>query len=139
LPYTPLVRKHAWKLAPTVESPIGEHIRYVREQRKLLQKDAAEQMGVDVASVHNWETSKTQPVIVAMAGVIRFLGYYPFQEPQTLSERMLAYRRLNGLAVTQAADRLGVDEGTWRRWEHGERTPWPRFAKRLTNLFGTSR
>jgi len=95
-------------------------------------------MGVDVASVHNWETGKTQPVIAAMAGVIRFLGYYPFPEPQTLSERMLAYRRVNGLSFTAAAGRLGVDEGTWTKWEHGDRTPWPRFAKRLAELFAAS-
>jgi transcriptional regulator with XRE-family HTH domain len=46
-----------------------------------------------------------------------FLGYEPFLAPTTLTERMLAFRRREGLSVKDAALRAGVDEASWSRWE----------------------
>ncbi len=55
--------------------------------------------------------------------VIRFLGYYPFPKPQTLSDRLIAFRRLRGLSIKELARQLGIDEGTLAKWENGERGP----------------
>ena len=70
-----------------------------------------------------WEHDRTFPNIRMWPTVIRFLGYYPFPEPQTLSDRLIAFRRLRGLSIKELARQLGVDEGTLAKWENGEREP----------------
>lgn len=54
-----------------------------------------------------------------MPGIIKFLGYDPFPEPQTLGERLAAKRRMLGLSRKELAKRLGVDEETLARLETG--------------------
>jgi len=94
-------------------------------------------MHVDKKTVANWEKGKTEPPMTLMPKVLAFLGYDPLPVPGTLPERMLAYRQKHGLTTRAAADRLGVDQGSWIRWEQGERTPWPRFANRLAALLAS--
>ena len=60
-------------------------------------------LGVNECTYHNWETNKIEPIISMYPGIILFLGYYPFPEPQTLGERILAYRRKNGLSLFRMA------------------------------------
>ena len=55
--------------------------------------------------------------------VFSFLGFYPFPVPRTLSDRLIAFRRLHGLSRKELAGQLGVDEGTVAKWENGERGP----------------
>ena len=82
-----MVRKAIKRKAPAT---LGEHIRARRRELRLLQKEAAAEIGVTTDTVHNWETGKTDPPIGVMPQVLTFLGYDPFDEPQTLPERMLA-------------------------------------------------
>ncbi len=51
--------------------------------------------------------------------IIGFLGYEPWSSPQTLAEALIAERRRRGLSIEAAATLSGVDQGTWRMWEHG--------------------
>ena len=44
---------------------------------KLLQRDVAEQLGVDKTSVHNWEANHTKPDLQYMPAIVRFLRYNP--------------------------------------------------------------
>ncbi len=78
----------------------------------LFQKDVAQQAGVNEWTYLLWEHDRTFPNIRMWPTVIRFLGYYPFPKPQTLSNRLIAFRRrltvhagdnvvLNLLAVEQ--------------------------------------
>ena len=53
----------------------------------------------------------------SIPAIIELLGYDPFPEAASLSERLAAIRRANGWTIKQAAGQLGVDEGTWARWE----------------------
>lgn len=62
-----------------------------------------------------------------MARILSFLGYNPFPAPKNLSERLLAIRRVNGWTIKEAAGRLGVDEGTWSKWERTGWIPWHRY------------
>ena len=55
--------------------------------------------------------------------IIAFLGYEPWDEAITLGQRLLAERRRRGLLAKRAALLLGVDEGTFARWESGSRLP----------------
>ena len=95
---------------------LGDHLTRRRLTLKLTQSEAAKQLRVCPNTVLNWETGHTQPPVEAVPVILGFLGYDPFPEPQTLPERLLAKRRAFGLTIRQAAQQLGVDEGTWGAW-----------------------
>ncbi len=89
----------------------------------LFQKDVAQQLGVNELTYLLWEHDRTFPNIRMWPTVIRFLGYYPFPKPRTLSDRLIAFRRLRGLSIKELARQLGIDGGTLGKWEKGEREP----------------
>ncbi len=89
----------------------------------LFQKDVAQRRGVNKWTYLLWEHDRTFPNIRMWPRVIGFLGYYPFPKPQTLSDRLIAFRRLRGLSIKELARQLGIDEGTLAKWENGEREP----------------
>lgn len=70
-----------------------------------------------------WEWDKHEPVVRYYPAIFEFLGYDPFPEPVTLPERITSQRRKLGLTISQAAKGIGVDEGTFRRWESGKWKP----------------
>jgi len=108
---------------PTELNTIGDHIRRRRLALKLLQKDVADQVGVDKCSVFNWETNTVSPDIRCMPAIIRFLGYNPLPEADTLGGRLVRHRTSLGMTQGEAAKRIDVDPGTLARWERGEREP----------------
>jgi len=112
-------------------SSLGEHIRARRLDLGLTQRAAADQLGVSASTVLNWERIKTEVPVQAVPAVVRFLGYDPFPVPTTLSERMQAKRRHMGWSIQDAAQALGVDEGTWGAWEREAVKPWPRYQALL--------
>ena len=88
----------------------------------ITQEEAAEQLGVNAWTVHNWETGQTKPGIRFIQALVAFLGYDP--EPideETLAGRLVAKRRLLGLSRREAARSLQIDPGTWAGWELGAR------------------
>jgi transcriptional regulator with XRE-family HTH domain len=99
---------------------LGEHIRKRRTQLGFTQRRAAEQIGVDVFTVLNWEKERTEPRTIDGNRVIAFLGYDPFPPPGTLSQRLVHERRKRGWSIERAAGAVGVDASTWQRWERGE-------------------
>lgn len=104
---------------------VGDHIRTVRLNRGLLQKEAALLIGVDTMTLWGWENDEREPTIRLWKGIIRFLGYYPFAHKK-LEEKLLAYRRTHGLSQEELAARLGVDPQSVARWEAGEK---PHFER----------
>jgi len=98
---------------------LGEHIKKMRLQLELLQKDVARQLGVSLWTVINWENGLSEPPVRAMPAIFQFLGYNPFPKPKTVSQRLLAKWREKGWSIKEAAGLLGVDPGTWASWERG--------------------
>lgn len=82
-------------------------------------------LGVNQWTLIDWEQDRKQPMIRMWIRVIKFLGYYPFPEPQSLGERLLAARRHLGICHGKAATLLAVYEGTYLFWERGRRRPTP--------------
>lgn len=113
---------------------LGEHLRRARLTRKLTQREAARILGTDAKTVCNWEKRETEPLIVFMPRILQFLGYNPFPEPTTLSERMLAKRREMGWTLREAARELGVDPGTWGEWEWTGLVKWERYRVALDHF-----
>lgn len=56
---------------------IGDRVRKRRLDLGLLQKEVADQLGVDLNTVHNWECNKTTPQLGFLPRVIRVIGYDP--------------------------------------------------------------
>jgi len=54
-----------------------------------------------------------------MPTILEYLGYDPFPEPVTLSQRLVAKRRQKGWSIKEAAGVLGVDPSSWGNWECG--------------------
>lgn len=108
---------------PASPKTIGEHIRKHRLDLKIGQEAAAGSIGCDKTSVANWEKGRGQPGINHMAGVVRFLGFNPIPEGDSLAQRLVNHRKARGITQSQFASQIGVDPGTLARWERGERTP----------------
>ena len=118
------------KAYPRALCTIGDHLRRRRLDLGLLQRQAADRLGVDEATVTNWELKRTKPALRFLPGTVRFLGYAPWAAGASLGERLLAYRRERGLPQTALARLLGVDPSTLGRWERNLRIPTGQYARR---------
>ena len=77
-------------------------------------------MGTSEFRIVNWENGHRRPVARFLPAIIQFLGYDPFPEPITLSDRLMAKRRELGWSRKKAAKQWGVFESTLQKWERGE-------------------
>ncbi|HEY2989813.1 MAG TPA: helix-turn-helix domain-containing protein [Candidatus Binatia bacterium] len=102
---------------------LGDHIRKRRLELGLFQKHVAKQIGVDEATVFNWESNETQSRIRHIPRIIEFLGYNPLSNSEGLSNRLLAARMVLGFTQRDMARRLGVDPTTILLWETRKRRP----------------
>ena len=110
---------------------IGDHLRKRRLDLGLVQREVAAQIGVSTFTATNWEVNRTVPAVRCLPGLIKFVGYVPFDVGETLPERIRAYRLIRGLSEKRLAKLLRVDESTIWRWESGKGKPVPRLRQRL--------
>jgi DNA-binding transcriptional regulator YiaG len=90
----------------------------------LMQSDVAEIMQVSVDCITYWENNRSKPQINYYPSIISFLGYNPFEiHTNSLSEKIFAYRCVNGLSYKAFGKLLGVDASTVRSWEVGVSMP----------------
>lgn len=109
---------------PNSLKTLGDHIRARRLDLNLYQKDVARLLGVNEFTVHNWEKYKSGPDVRLLPKIMDFLGYCAPVPRPSFPEKLRAYRTiLLGLTYKEFAKKLGVDEGTLLRWEHGDRSP----------------
>jgi transcriptional regulator with XRE-family HTH domain len=114
---------------------LGDHLRKRRLDLALTQKDVAKRLGADEGSVWNWEKNRSSPALRFVPRIIEFLGYAPDDtKPETLGQRIVAFRRLRGLTQKELAQRLGVDPSTLAGWEQGEHWPTRRLLPRLNEV-----
>ncbi|MBK8164191.1 MAG: helix-turn-helix transcriptional regulator [Gammaproteobacteria bacterium] len=114
---------------------LGEHIKKRRLSLKLYQRELAERLGVDPNTILNWEKGLiAEPPIKVIPAILAFLGYNLFPVPTTLSERMLAARRIRGWTMKEAAQALGVDPCTWQTWEYTGSIMWKRYRAKVEAL-----
>lgn len=111
---------------------LAAHLRRSRRERGLKQTEVAALMGVNEHSIVDWEAGK-QPHVHMYPRIITFLGHEPWPEAESLTQRLVAERRRRGLSAKRAAKLLGVDEGTWGRWEAGR--PLSTIHRRLIATF----
>jgi len=75
---------------------LGQHLKKRRKELGLLQREAAEQIGILTETYANWEKDKTRPVASRFQLVMAFLSYDPTPTPKALAERLDAKRRRFG-------------------------------------------
>jgi transcriptional regulator with XRE-family HTH domain len=93
-------------------------------------------MGVSYKTLMWWEQDDHPPFANKYPAIIEFLGYEPWTEPTTLAEKLRAERYRRGLGVKVAAPLVGVDEGTWLRWERGEWKPTRLTLSKIEKFLG---
>jgi transcriptional regulator with XRE-family HTH domain len=113
---------------------LGEHLKKRRRELGLLQREAAERMGIQRDTYVNWETGKTEPVTVQFRPLVEFLGYDPTPVPKTLAERLEGKRRELGVTFEQAAKYLGWDPGSLTRYLNGTWALNPTRAEALEHF-----
>ena len=52
---------------------------------------------------------------------MEFLGYCPYEQARTLSDRLRLHRMHQGLTYRELAEKLGIDPGSIASWGTGER------------------
>lgn len=60
---------------PKKMATLGDHIRKVRLDRGMLQKDVAKALGVDITTVTSWEKGERTPRRATIAKIRVFLGF----------------------------------------------------------------
>lgn len=118
------------------DASLGRMLQVRRQVLGHRQIDAAAIVGVDPKTWMWWEQDMRQPYVHQYPVIIRYLGYEPWSEPTGLGDRLLAERRRRGLSIKQAAERAGVDEGTFGRWENETWRPQPRSWPLISTFLG---
>jgi transcriptional regulator with XRE-family HTH domain len=96
-------------------------------------------IGVDEATIYNWENNRLSPSLYSIPKIIKFLGYVPFNlQPKTLGGKLLTYRKVLGVSQKELAQKLGVDPSTLARWERDEGKPSKSSLKEIVTRSLTS-
>ena len=107
---------------PQELNSVGDHIRKVRMDRNLFQKDVANTIGVTEDCITNWENNRSVPQISHMPAIIKFIGYEPGinHDQKGWGKTILSYRQSHGMTRKALAKEIGIDERTLRKLEKGE-------------------
>lgn len=98
---------------------VGDHLRTERLKRGLLQREAAEVIGVTAMTVNAWETGRDEPKVSYLPAILAFLGYDPFTGEMGFGERLRTERRRRGLTQVKLARELGIATSTLQKLEAG--------------------
>lgn len=116
---------------PTALRTYGDHIRAKRLDLGLIQKQVAEQIGVDETSIYNWESNRVEPAVRFIPRIHHFLGYCPYTPGLLVTGWLKLVRQGLGYSQARMARALGIDEDTLKRWEAGRRRPSGEYRGRI--------
>jgi DNA-binding transcriptional regulator YiaG len=97
----------------------------------LYQGQVAYELGVDEATIYNWEGNRTEPAVRLIPRIIQFLGYCPYTPGLSTAECIKLIRQSLGLSQKKMARIVGVDASTLKRWEAGIRRPSDLYVEHL--------
>jgi len=130
---------------------LGDLLRKTRLDQGLEIKELQKIIGAFEGSIVNWECQGTQPKIKYLRPIIEFIDSnqpepiprkkiwelcfsenpaYP-SHPKSFGEKLRATRMQNFMTIKQAAQELGVNEGTVARWELKGSQPNPELMERV--------
>ena len=97
---------------------LGDHLRKRRLDLGLLQKDVAEEIGVNTSTITNWELNHNFPELRFIPAIIEFLGYWPMDTPtDNLGQQIVMKRTKLGISQKELAQQLCVNPSSLGRWE----------------------
>jgi DNA-binding transcriptional regulator YiaG len=106
---------------PIEPKTIGEHIKKIRMDKGLLQKQVAEILHVSEDTVTYWENGRSQPQVKHYPTIIEFLGYYPFaHETSSMAGKVKQLRHCLGYSYYAFAKFLNIDPTTVKRLEQNK-------------------
>jgi transcriptional regulator with XRE-family HTH domain len=77
---------------------LGDYLRKRRLDLGLRQIEVAKIIGCDEMSLVAWEKGYRTPRINNMGKVVKFLGFIPFSECDTLAQKLVNYRNARRLS-----------------------------------------
>jgi transcriptional regulator with XRE-family HTH domain len=98
---------------------LGEHLLKRRIELGLTQYQVSLQFLTKPETVLLWEQDRAKPSARYYPAIFGFLGYDPFPVPVDLAGQIGRKRLELGLSIKKVANLVGVDEGTFSRWERG--------------------
>jgi DNA-binding transcriptional regulator YiaG len=122
------------KAYPKALKTLGDYLRKKRLDLGLLQKEVADQLGVDTASICNWESNEVQPMVHCLPGIFAFLGHNPLPEAGDLIGKLKRLRGTLGPTQEKLAQKLGIDESTVAGWERRDNMPVGSYRKLLEDF-----
>jgi transcriptional regulator with XRE-family HTH domain len=126
------------KAYPQELGTLGDHLRKKRPDLRLFRKQVALILGVEEATIWNWENNRSSPNLRYIPKIVEFSGYVPFDgEPKTLGEKIIHCHHLSGMTQKELAHRLGIDPSTLARWERNECKPLRKHLEKLTTFFAS--
>ncbi|MGH9901397.1 MAG: helix-turn-helix domain-containing protein [Pyrinomonadaceae bacterium] len=106
-----------------ITSGPGDLIRARRLDLGLLQRQVAEEVGVDETTVYNWENNRVNPAVRLIPQIIQSLGYCPYTPRLPVGGRLKPWRQSPGHSQEKMAQVVDADVGMLRRWEKGRKSP----------------
>ena len=114
-----IAQKTQYLAYPAHPKTIGEHIKKKRIDLGLLQREVAEMIGSSKNVIGGWESNSHEVRVRFIPGIIRFLGYIPFEIGSSQQEQLIAYRKIRGLTQEQLSKEWQIERGCLERWENG--------------------
>jgi transcriptional regulator with XRE-family HTH domain len=96
---------------------IGKHLKARRLALHFFQSRVASEIGVDRASIQNWERGIYRPIPRYYPAIIKFLGYIPFNHDGSLGSQTRWLRLCVGWTQEELGNAAGCEESTILRWE----------------------
>lgn len=96
-----------------------------------MQKDVVEIVDTSIDCITFWENGRSHPQIHFFPDIISFWRYYPFDEVDAFSCKLLKYRHLHRLTYKQLGKRIGVDGSTVVSWEARKTIPNERILEHV--------
>ena len=101
-------------------------------QKRLLQRDVADIIGVSTDCISYWENGKSEPQLKHFPRLTSFLGFSPFlANDKTFSGRLKNYRLSRGLSYRQLGALVGVHGTAVSSWENGKNAPSEETLEKL--------
>lgn len=140
LPFCHVRLKARWYSAtyPHVLNHLGDHLRKHRMDLGLQLKEVARRLGAHATSVANWEAGRGGPDLRHLPQVIRFLGYDPRPDAESVSERLTRFRTGRGISQAEMARQLAIDPSTLAKWEVGRREPQGKYLAKVEDVLRRS-
>lgn len=109
-------------------------IRSIREDHSLTRSGFAEQVGVSVQTVYNWEQGQTEPGPENLEKIQNLDGHEEDEEDSMSGDEIKELREQKDLSQSELAEQLDVSAGTVSNWERGESRPSEEVVEQLQDV-----